>query len=369
MRLWRAAITPLASIIGSGFLVLGPILDSVYGWLAPALMASLCLVAWAFGAAIRANIATRSAGRNPSRAEAIFETAASWALAFAYVISVAYYLNLFGAFGVRLTSLDQPTSARVLTSAIFVFILIVGWTRGFHALEWFEQISVGMKLAIIGGLLAGLCVYFWGAAEADALRFSPPSMTFGPGIALAFGLIVTVQGFETSRYLGEEYAAPLRIRSMKLAQIVATLIYMAYVTLVAFALPRTGGDLSETAIIDTVQVVAPILSTLLVVAALSAQFSAAIADTGGCGGLIAELSERRLSERQAYVILVVGGLAITWTANVFEIISYASRAFAVYYALQSIVAAVGARTALRRAAFAMLAVLGITIAIFGVPIE
>lgn len=28
---WRAMTTPLASIIGSGFLVLGPILDKAYG--------------------------------------------------------------------------------------------------------------------------------------------------------------------------------------------------------------------------------------------------------------------------------------------------------------------------------------------------
>jgi len=30
-RLWRAAITPLASIIGSGFLVIGPILHGAFG--------------------------------------------------------------------------------------------------------------------------------------------------------------------------------------------------------------------------------------------------------------------------------------------------------------------------------------------------
>lgn len=33
--LWRASITPLASIIGSGFLVPGPILDVSFGMLAP----------------------------------------------------------------------------------------------------------------------------------------------------------------------------------------------------------------------------------------------------------------------------------------------------------------------------------------------
>jgi hypothetical protein len=32
---WRAMTTPLASIIGSGFLVLGPLLDASYGKYAP----------------------------------------------------------------------------------------------------------------------------------------------------------------------------------------------------------------------------------------------------------------------------------------------------------------------------------------------
>jgi hypothetical protein len=53
---------------------------------------------------------------------------------------------------------------------------------------------------------------------------------------------------------------------------------------------------------------------------------------------------------------VGGGLALTWTANVFEIISYASRAFAPYYALQAMIAATGSKNpangrALRRLAF------------------
>ena len=39
--LWRATITPLASIIGSGFLVLGPILDVSYGAYAPLVMLAL----------------------------------------------------------------------------------------------------------------------------------------------------------------------------------------------------------------------------------------------------------------------------------------------------------------------------------------
>ncbi len=53
---WRATVTPLASIIGSGFLVLGPILLREYGQLAPLMMLALCAVAYAFGSAIRFNI-------------------------------------------------------------------------------------------------------------------------------------------------------------------------------------------------------------------------------------------------------------------------------------------------------------------------
>jgi len=41
-KTWRATITPLASIIGSGFLVLGPILTVSYGEFAPLVMAALC---------------------------------------------------------------------------------------------------------------------------------------------------------------------------------------------------------------------------------------------------------------------------------------------------------------------------------------
>ena len=93
-RLWRATVTPLASIIGSGFLVLGPVLEHSYGLYAPLVMALLCLAAYAFGDSIRFNITRRmdGAGRR-SPAEDRLETLASWSLAFAYVISVAYYLR------------------------------------------------------------------------------------------------------------------------------------------------------------------------------------------------------------------------------------------------------------------------------------
>lgn len=369
---WRATITPLASIIGSGFLVLGPILDVSYGGYAPLVMIGLCAIAYLFGNAIRFNIACIETDTDPSALLVGLERAASVVLAFAFIVSVAYYLNLFGAFGVSLTDLDDSFHANLLTTAVFVLILLTGLLRGFSALERMEQVSVGLKLAIIAGLIFGLLVHFGEVAGKGALKFDQPQINGWAGITLMAGLIVTVQGFETSRYLGATYDASMRIRSMRLAQWISTFIYCLYIILLTYAVEFNMLSLDETAIIDLMQVVAPILPLLLVMAALSAQFSAAIADTSGSGGLMSEVSRGLITEKLAYTILVGIGILLTWTANIFEIISYASRAFALYYAIQAGIAAIRAA---RRGYFGLtvcfvtMFVLGAAIALFGTPVE
>ncbi|RME17612.1 MAG: hypothetical protein D6801_03030 [Alphaproteobacteria bacterium] len=368
---WRAMVTPLASIIGSGFLVLGPILDHAYGAWAPAAMLALCAVAWSFGGAIRFNIAyigeTLDPGEQP-RAEAF----AALLLGFAYMISVAYYLNLFGAFAVSLTPWDTPLAGRLVTTAIYALLLVVGWRHGFRALETMEYASVAVKLAIISGLLVGLAGFTWGVARSGGLDFSPPQVTGLEALTLGFGLIITVQGFETSRYLSQSYAPGVRIASMRLAQGVATLIYLVYILLLAYSFGPGEVPLTETAIIDMMALVSPVMPAFLVAAALAAQFSAAVADTSGSGGLISETSGRRIAPRQAYAVTVAIGLALTWTADVFEIIAHASRAFAAYYAAQSALAAWRAAGRGRPALavwFAALALLGVAITLFGTPVE
>ena len=373
-RLWRATITPLASIIGSGFLVLGPVLEHSYGYYAPLVMAALCAGAYAFGNAIRYNVTMRMEGpHSRSPAEERLEAVASWALAFAYVISVAYYLNLFGAFAVSLTPFGSAVNGRIVTTAIFAVILITGWTKGFHALERMEQVSVGIKLAIIAAMIAGLAFYFAEKVTDGGLIFDPPTLSGWPALTLAFGLIVTVQGFETARYLGADYDARTRRKAMRIAQALSTAIYMVYIGLIAYLFTPDEAQLSETAIIDMMRIVAPILPGLLVAAALAAQFSAAVADTGGAGGLVTELTGGKVKVHMAYAILVTLGVALTWAFDIFAIIAYASRAFAAYYALQAAIAAVAAhrheKAPLRAAFYAALTAFGFVIAIFGTPAE
>ena len=53
---WQATLTPLSSIIGSGFLIMSPLLASVVGVLSPVAVAGIVLLAYAIGSVIRFNI-------------------------------------------------------------------------------------------------------------------------------------------------------------------------------------------------------------------------------------------------------------------------------------------------------------------------
>ncbi|MDF1856733.1 hypothetical protein [Pseudooceanicola sp.] len=372
-RTWRAMVTPLASIIGSGFLIIGPVLEKSFGYFAPLAMLALCALAWAYGGAVRVNIARIGDGDDPRPAlDQRIETVASAMLAFAYMISVAYYLNLFGAFAVSLTPWDSALSARIVTSAMFVIILVTGWTSGFAALERMEYSAVAVKLAVIAALLVGLSLFASGKAVSGDLVFNPPELTGWAALTLTMGLLVTVQGFETSRYLGATYQSAVRIRSMRWAQSLSSAIYLFYIVALAYVFRKDQLQFSETAIVDMMAIVAPVLPALLVVAALAAQFSAAVADTSGSGGLIAELTRGRIHPALAYALLTAVGLAQTWAVDVFQIITFASRAFAAYYALQAGLAALGDWRDGRRAraiAFGLLAIFGAAIVVFGQPVE
>ena len=290
-------------------------------------------------------------------------------------MSVAYYVRLFGSFAVEMTPADDPQSARLVTTAVLAAIGLYGLLRGLRALEHVEEFSVGLKLGIIAGLIAGLAFYVTELAAGPGLpRIVAPD--FGMhSVLVGFGLLITVQGFETSRYLGAAYDAPTRVRTMRNAQLIASAIYVVYIALSSLAFASAEVDISETAVIDLAKLVAPVLPILLVVAALAAQLSAAVADTNGGGGLAEEITGERVKARFAYPIIASLAIALVWAADIFEIVSYASRAFALYYALQSAVATVlafrraGAIGLVRVGFYGFLTLLALAVAAFGIPAE
>jgi hypothetical protein len=343
---WRATVTPLASIIGSGFLVAGPILAHAVGpWAALAMLALWGLSYW-FGAAIRYNIryVEPSLANHPPAYQYALERASDVALSLAYFVSVAYYLNLFAAFGLRLAEVVDPFWIRIVSSVVIGTIGLLGVLRGLAGLERLEVLVVALKLTLISALLVLLFKVNAVAFLDDSLSWTNQvEMSGWDKLATLLGLVILVQGFETSRYLGDQYDATLRMRSMRWAQWIACGIYLVFLLLItgqfAGGLPDKGG---ETAIIDLLTPIGSAVAPLLILTALASQLSAAVADTNGAGGLLAEVSGRRIPVRMANMITALVAIGITWMANIYEIITYASKMFVIYYGLQALQAALAA---------------------------
>jgi len=379
--LWRATVTPLASIIGSGFLIAGPLFTHIVGAWAPIVMFGILALAYVIGAVIRFNIVHAEVlleSENCPLLLTAIQRVADLALALAYVVSVAFYVRLLASFVLQAGSGQAPVLANLLTTAILLAIAAVGWLRGLGGLERLEEIAVGAKVAIIVALLVGLAHFDLGWFESgESFADTSSDESLVERLRLLAGLLLIVQGFETSRYLGTSYSAEIRVRSMKIAQILAGSIYLLFVILGLPLLVEFHGSADETAIVALAERVASILPGMIVVAAAMSQFSAAVADTAGAGGLISGLSGRRVSARASYLLLVAAGITLVWTANVFEIVALASRAFAVYYLLQCVLAiGVCVNTRAKEPSvsdsqvlgFALLAALLLAVSVFAMPL-
>jgi hypothetical protein len=390
-RSWNATVTPLASIMGSGFLVSAPLLVALTGNYAPLAMAALLVVAYGVGSVIRFNIRytepelahDEKASRHEHRsfhshhdrtshfwAEVLpeleisaahrLEQASHLVLAAAYLVSVTYYLQLLGVFvlsrlpGSALGLLPNAISQslpKILTTIVLAFISLLGWRKGLGALERVERYAVALNFGMIAGLLTGLVIYNGHLAATGAWALPARSSATAPlhTVRSLMGLLIIVQGFETSRFLGAEHPAAQRIKTMRWAQLLSAGIYLSFTTLalVLFrggASPVTGG-VDVTAIVTLVGPVAPVLPVLIVIVATASQFSAAVADDAGCSGLTQVFLAHRLPARDGYLLIGATTIALTWGTDVLGIISLASRAFAAFYALQC---GVALATALKR---------------------
>jgi hypothetical protein len=374
---WKATVTPLASIMGSGFLVSAPLLAGVVGNLAVVCMAVLLVLAYAVGSAIRFNIRhfepIENEGHGPAQDVAFVSRVV---LAAAYFISVTYYLQLLAAFLLNAVGVQGDATANAITTLLLLVIGGVGIWRGLDELEAVEKYAVSLNLGMIGALLVGLAVYNVGLLLGGEWKLPDISSEIDlHDVRVLLGLLIVVQGFETSRYLGDQHPADQRIATMRAAQLVSAAIYLLFIGLVTVLFHgRLGADV--TAIISMTKPVAVVLPLLLSIAAIGSQFSAAVADNSGAGGLIEDITHRKLPIRYAYLLILLITVALTWETNVNGIIAYASRAFALFYMLQCLVAFLVARQMkdlpgrpLRLFGFALVAVVCLLVFALGLPSE
>ena len=125
---------------------------------------------------------------------------------------------------------------------------------------------------------------------------------------------------------------------MKAAQLISAAIYVAFFLLVLPLYVFETKNEGVAAIVDMLAPVSAILPAMVIAGALASQSSAAIADANGAAGLLHDLSGRRILVRSAYPLIAFVAALVTWETDVLSLIALASRCFALYYALQCIVA-------------------------------
>jgi hypothetical protein len=334
---WRATVTPLASIIGSGFLVCGPLLAREFGSAAIGAEAVLLAIAYAIGMVIRFNIANVE----PFLAKAEFHDGTAWlaratqaVLSLAYAVSVAYYLKLLAEFGLRPLHLDpatQPLISNLLVTGLVGALILTALLGDIARVEHVAHATVSVKLGVIAGLLVALGVWW---ATHVGVGSIPPARLEARSIPVLLGLIITVQGFETSRYMGHGYDAATRVKTMRRAQWISTVIYLAFLVLLTPFLSQAATSSGVAGILDIMALVAPFMAIFVLVGAASSQLSAAVADSIGAAGLMSEVSRRKLKVKAAYVAASLLAVAVVWMTDPYRVIALSSRAFALYYALQ-----------------------------------
>lgn len=367
---WKATVTPLASIMGSGFLISAPLLANTVGNYAVLCMVALLFIAYAVGHAIRFNIRHFEPIEHQQGTAQNVAFLSRIVLAVAYFISVTYYLQLLAAFVLNAVGVSGDVYANIITTALLVAIGGIGMWRGLDELEKIETYAVSLNLGMIVGLLFALCAYNIHLLLGGEWRLPDVSSEINlHDFRVLLGLLIVVQGFETSRYLQDEHSADERIQTMRRAQIISAVIYVMFISL-STVLFHSGLDADVTAITNIMLPVAVVLPILISIAAVGSQFSAAVADTSGAGGLVQDIVQHKLSIRYVYLIIMVVTIMLTWATNVNEIIAYASRAFALFYFLQSLVASIVAhqqKQTWQSRFFALISIMCFSVFVFGIP--
>lgn len=370
--LLSATVTPLASIFGSGFLVIAAILSAAVGRYAVFAMAGICALAYAIGAVIRHNIRhvepllfNRKLPAWPARLELISD----FALVLAYVISVTLYLRIMASFALNLAGLDSQYNQSLLVSACIGVIMVLAVWRGLKSLEFLEKWALGLTMVIVMVLLATFVKLDVSVLTGGFLKLPRPTAeTPLHALLLLGGTVIVVQGFETTRYLGEHYCPETRIRACRLSQIISTVVYIIFIALVTPHTHLLDGLMSDSGLLDIIKQVATFLVLPLVGAAIFSQFSAAIADTIGGTGNVRDRTDGKFPERWIYAAILTVALMLTWSADTAQVLVLASKAFALYYGLQCLVAAFVTHDSRIRIGALLLALVMFGITLFAIPV-
>ena len=365
--------TPLASIFGSGFLVIVSVLNDSVGRYSIAAMAAVCGFAYVVGAVVRFNIKHAEpilkAAKTPSRLRAL-STIAHLTLIPAYVISIALYIRILSSYALGFVNLANEINAKLLTTAIILVLLAISLTSGLRALDAAKKWSLFATAAIIV-LLIGAFGYYDARTLAHGALVLPryPASSWWRTARVLAGTLIVVQGFETTRYLGGQFDSQTRISAARLSQILSTVVYVAFVACATPLMHFLSSDVKDNSLMTIAGIAATWLTLPLALVAVFSQFSAAVADVVGGSGSLVEVTRKALGLKATYVVICVFAIMLCWATTTFTILALASRAFAFYYFMQCTVAFTLATKLTDRVWIGLTAVALAFVTLFAIPVS
>ncbi len=368
-RGYQAMVVPLANIMDVGFILFSPAIVLLAGFRAPWFMLGICLVAMAAGTAVAYNIRhyepIEGAGGMPDRLEETSE----WALLGASIVNIAYYTIVLIAIALLPFGVGSGSVETAIGVGLLVVVIAVGMSGGMDWLNRQSDRTTAFNLAAVVGIVVAFLVFNVQDVLGGRWDLGEPTAMGADDVRRMIGLFAVVQGFEASRYIGVRFGAERRVRTMRLAQVVSTVVFVLFVVslLVVFLPPMADAD-GAAILLAADEVGGAPLPWLLLLAALGSQTSAIIGATSSRSDM---LVERRVPRRLSFPIILVPAILMVVLVDLNVAVNLASRVFAAFFTIQASLAVLLAHRAGNRSAvagFTLVVLAMLTVLVLGLPL-
>ena len=367
---YQATVVPLSNIMDVGFIVMSPAIVLLAGYSAPLVMLGICLVAIATGFAMAYNIRHFEPLRGTGDRLLIVGRISRYALTFASVINIAYYTLLLVTLFLWPLGAYSDRNLAIVGTVLLAVLIVIGFLGRMDDLNRLADKTTAFNLSAVIAVVVAFGVYNFQEYLGGRWELPPSDTPFdSQTFRQIIGLFAIVQGFEAARYIGSRFAGELRITTMRLAQVISTVVFVALLAFVLILFVQVQTDFDATSIFIVSDEVGDFMPWLILVAALGSQTSAIIGATMSRSDMM--MDETNVSRRTTFIILLVPAIAVFLLTDVPLAVTLASRVFATYFVFQAVMAWILARRVGNWPAvggFTLVAVAMGTIAIFGLPL-
>ena len=371
---YQAMVVPLSNIMDVGFIVMAPAVVLLAGYSAPLVMLGICVVAIGAGFAVAYNIRHYEPLEGTDDRVNLVGHPARWALTLASVINIAYYTLLLVTLVLWPLKAYNETNLAIVGTVLLVGLVVVGFTGKMDTLNRLGDKTTAFNISAVVAVVVAFIIY--NIQEAVGGRWDPPpidtSIT-GDDFRRIIGLFAIVQGFEAARYIGGRFGSGLRIKAMRAAQLISTVVFVAFLASVLILFVQVETDFDGTAIFLVADSVGDFMPWLILLAAIGSQTSAIIGATMSRSDMLVDhaVLNRKVPRRWTFVILLLPAIVLFLLSDITQAVALASRVFAVYFVLQASIAWILARRVRNWGAvggFTAVALVMGAIAIFGLPL-